>query len=126
MTYLANIVFASISVSCNMVEQLRYCCFQAVHCPKGYPAQMDDQHLTTETAPHLEGKVVANSGLFGSVYGDCHDNVAAVQPEFAVVPKILRLPPMSTLFLIDWNDFYCSKALSSQGPGYNAPSHLAV
>lgn len=89
-----------------MVEQFRYSCFQALHCPKGYPAQMYDQQLTTETIPPLEGNVVANSGLFGSVYGDCHDdNFVAAQPEFAIRPKLLKLPPMSTLFLI-WLEWF--------------------
>lgn len=88
-----------------MAEKFRYSCFKVLHCPKGYPAQMDDQQLTIETIPHLEGNAVANSGLFGWVYGDCHnDNLVASQPELAIVPKLLKLPPMWTLFLI-WFKF---------------------
>lgn len=84
-----------------MVEQFRHSYFQEVHCPIGYPAQMDDQQSTTETIPHLEGNVFANSELFGCVYGDCHDDtLVASQPEFAIVANLLKLPPMSTLFLI--------------------------
>ena len=84
-----------------MVEQFQYSCFQALHCSKGYPAQMDDEQLTTETIPHLEGNDVANSGLFSCVYCGCHDdNLVVSQPEFAIVPKLLKLPAMSTLFFM--------------------------
>lgn len=74
-----------------VVEQFQYFCFQSLHCPKVYPVQMDDQQIA-ETIRHLEGNVVANGGLFGCVYGDCHDDIlAASQSESSVVPKLLRL-----------------------------------